>query len=70
MKATTLKELGWIHDCDVFGVLYDTSNDADRSIKMTMSCPKDLGYEPWAGKNLTLIATGVALMDFITHNVV
>ena len=36
MQATTLKELEWIHDCALLGVLYDTSSDAGQSIRLTM----------------------------------
>jgi hypothetical protein len=69
MQATTLKELEWIHDCALLGVLYDTSSDAGQSIRLTMRCPTDLGYAPWAGKTLVLAAIDVAMSKHIVCGV-
>ena len=69
MQSTTLKELEWIHDCALLGVLYDASSDAGRSIKLTMRCPTDLGFAPWEGKNLQLVAVDIALMKLIVCGV-
>jgi hypothetical protein len=69
MQPTTLKELGWIHDCALLSILYDTSSDAGQSIRLTMRCPTDLGYAPWEGKNLVLAAIDVAMSKHVVCGV-
>jgi hypothetical protein len=69
MQPTTLKELEWIHDCVLLNVLYDASSDAGRSIKLVMRCPTDLGYAPWEGKRLQIVAADVALMKHVLWGV-
>jgi hypothetical protein len=69
MQPTTLKELEWIHDCVLTSLLYDISNDAGRSLKLTMRCPEDLGYAPWNGKTLVLTAIDVAIGSFFVCSV-
>jgi hypothetical protein len=65
MQPTTLKGLEWVHDCVLQSVLYDTLENADRSIKITMRCPLDLGYAPWEGKSLALISINVAVSKHV-----
>src|ERR1700722_2618026 len=61
MRSISMDQLRWIHDCTLLKMVYDASSDAGRSIMLIMSCPRDLGYEPWNSRNLTLIATKVAM---------
>src|SRR5580658_3324914 len=63
MQSISMDELRWIHDCTLLKMVYDASSDAGRSVTLIMRCPRDLGYEPWNGKNLTLIATKVAMAN-------
>jgi hypothetical protein len=63
MQSITLQELEWIHDCVLFDVVYDAAKDSVRSVKLTMDCPRDLGYAPWEGKKLVLFANDVWLMN-------
>ena len=58
---TTFKELEWLHDCDLLDIVFDTSDDAGRVVRWTLRCPEDLGYSPWNGKELVLVATDVAM---------
>jgi hypothetical protein len=60
MQPATLKELEWLHDCDLLSVLYDTSGEPGQSIRLRMRCPADLGYTPWDGRILVLVAIDVA----------
>ena len=69
MQSTTLKELEWIHDCVLTDVLYDASSESVRSIKLSMRCPTDLGYAPWDGKGLVLVAIDVAVSKHIVWGV-
>jgi hypothetical protein len=69
MQTTTLDELKWMHDCTVQHVVYDASGDAARSVKIAMYCPLDLGYEPWAGKKVTLVAGRVAFARHLVWGV-
>ncbi len=69
MQPTTLKELEWIHDCTLITVVYDASNDTSQSIKLTMRCPHDLGYSPWQGKTIQLVAVDVALVKYLVFGV-
>ena len=65
MRPTTLKELEWIHDCLLLNALYDASSESGRSITLTMRCPTDLGYAPWAGRSLVLAAIDIAVSQHI-----
>src|SRR5215211_4184530 len=69
MQSTTLEELEWLHDCALLSVMYDTSSEAGQSIRLTMRCPVDLGYAPWAGKNLVLAAIDVAMSNHVVCGV-
>jgi hypothetical protein len=61
MRPTTLKELEWIHDCVVSNIVYDASASfGRRALRISMKCPVDLGYEPWGGKSMALVASDVA----------
>ena len=60
MRPTTLDELAWLHDCVLWELSYDTSETSSRSIKLRLQCPSDLGYAPWEGKELLLVAGDVA----------
>jgi hypothetical protein len=51
------EELGWIHDCSLSRITYIGSDP--REITIEISCPADLGYPPWEGKTVEVIATGV-----------
>jgi len=59
MEPTTLKQVEWIHDCVVRNIVYDASK-AERSLSISMDCPHDLGYQPWAGRRIVLTAVDVA----------
>ena len=59
MRATSLDELAWLHDCDVTKIAYDFTREDGKSIALTMRCPEDLGYAPWEGKTLTLVLVDV-----------
>jgi hypothetical protein len=65
MGPTTLKQVEWIHDCVVHKIVYDASRTV-RSLSISMDCPGDLGYEPWAGRRIVLTAIEVAA---IRHSV-
>jgi hypothetical protein len=65
MPLTTLKELEWIHDCVVTKITYENESEKERSIRLEMECPFDLGYAPWQGKHLILIISGVAASKHI-----
>jgi hypothetical protein len=69
MQSTTLKELRWIHDCILHSITYDASSGSGRSIRIAMRCPPDLGYAPWEGKNLVLVAIDVALSKHFVRGV-
>lgn len=69
MEATGLKELEWIHDCVLNHILYDTSSRAGRSIKLAISCPTDLGYARWAGKDIVVVAIDVAVSKHVVWGV-
>ena len=63
MRLTTLKELEWMHDSVVSSIVYDASASGGcRELRISMTCPSDLGYEPWAGKSVVLVATDVAAL--------
>jgi|ERR1700722_15067311 hypothetical protein len=59
---STLAELGWIHDCVVSRISYDPFGDGGRSIEFEVSCPDDLGYPPWEGRNLIVVTGNVAVV--------
>jgi hypothetical protein len=59
MRAITMKDLEWVHDCVLMDVIYDASSDAGRLVKWRMRCPHDLGYTPWDGKEIVLLAADV-----------
>jgi hypothetical protein len=69
MRTTTLQELAWLHDCVLMSVLYDATSDADRSIGLMIRCPSDLGYAPWNGRELTVVAVDVAMLRHIAWGV-
>jgi len=62
MQKIIVDELAWIHDCVLLNVVYDASGDGGRTVKWTIRCPEDLGYAPWQGKDLVLIAVDVAML--------
>ena len=59
----------WIHDCDLLALLYDASSESSRLVKVTVRCPANLGYSPWEGKTLQLVAVDVALMKHVVCGV-
>jgi hypothetical protein len=61
MQAISLDELRWIHDCTLLKIVYDASSSDGRSVTMSILCPRDLGYEPWNGRHLTLVSTKLAM---------
>jgi hypothetical protein len=65
MESTTLKELEWLHDSIVFSVIYDASNSLGRMVKLAIRCPADLGFAPWEGKTLVLVATDVVVSKHV-----
>src|SRR5277367_1744931 len=65
MQAITMKDLEWLHDCVLLDVIYDASSDAGRLVKWRMRCPDDLGYTPWNGKELVLLALDVYMLQHI-----
>ena len=65
METITLKELAWLHDCVLLDVTYDASSEAGRLVKWRMRCPADLGYAPWNGKELVLLAVDVYMLRHI-----
>lgn len=69
MQTVTLNDLAWIHDCVLLNVSYDASSDAGRTVKWTIRCPEDLGYAPWQGRDLVLIAVDVAMLRHIAWGV-
>ena len=62
MQPVTLKELEWIHDCVLLAMTYDATDPDGRAVTWTLRCPTDLGYPPWDGKELALVAVDVALL--------
>lgn len=63
MKPTTIEELAWIHDCDLLHLIYNAPGSGPRSIELTFDCPPDLGYAPWEGKRLVLVAAHVFVSE-------
>ncbi len=59
MQLTTLEELEWIHDCELLHLTYNAPGSGPRSIELTFDCHPDLGYAPWEGKRLVLVAVDV-----------
>ncbi len=59
MRATSLEEVAWLHDCDVTKIAYEFTRDDGKSIALTMRSPDDSGYAPWEGKTLTLVLVDV-----------
>jgi hypothetical protein len=68
MQRTTLQELEWIHDCVIYNIVYGSEPNG-RSIKLSMRCPADLGYAPWEGENLVLVAIDVAMSQHVMWGV-
>ena len=56
MKSTTIEELQWLHDSDVFKIECDTSQNSGWSISLTMHGHPDSGYAPWEGRHLIVKA--------------
>src|ERR1043166_7436912 len=56
--------LDWLHDCDLQELQYDVSNPDERTLRLELICPEDLGYPPWEGKTLELKAMGVLLFRY------
>jgi len=70
MRSTTLiTELNWIHDCTVLSIMYRPSSGQLPSIRLAIRCPNDLGYAPWEGKDLTLVAIDVAMSKHVVCGV-
>lgn len=70
MQPTTIKELQWLHDSDVLNIEYDFTNERAWSIRLTLSCPTDLGYAPWEGRVLVLLAADVVRSNHSVCSVV
>lgn len=68
MRQTTVEELAWIHDSTLRDILYDFGQDA-RFIRLRMRCPADLGYAPWEGKDLVLVAIDVVMSQHVVWGV-
>ncbi len=69
MRPTTIKELDWLHDSHVLSISYDTAGETDWPIRLTLLCPTDSGYPPWAGKHLVLVATDVVRSQHVVCQV-
>lgn len=69
MQTITVTELAWLHDCVLLNVVYDASSDAGRIVKWMIRCPEDLGYTPWQGRDLVLIAVDVAMLRHLAWGV-
>jgi hypothetical protein len=63
VEIVTLKELEWIHDCIVSVVAYNAGGN-EKLINIAMSCPDDLGFAPWEGRQLELVAVDVAIANY------
>ncbi|MBS1910950.1 MAG: hypothetical protein JST22_03095 [Bacteroidetes bacterium] len=65
MQSTTLDELGWLHDAEVFNITYDASRNNGRLLRIAMRCHDDAGYPPWNGKYLVLVAVDIVAVNHI-----
>src|SRR5512143_3865422 len=51
-------------------MVYEPDAPSGRTLSLTLTCPHDLGYEPWNGKRIVLRATDVHAMQLFTWPVV
>ena len=65
MQLTTLEELRWIHDCELLHLIYNAPGSGPRSIELTFDCPPDLGYAPWEGRRLVLVAVDILVSEHV-----
>ena len=56
----------YLHDCDLERMVYEPDAPSGRTLSLTLTCPHDLGYEPWNGKRIVLRATDVHAMQLFT----
>jgi len=57
-----MRDLERIHDCKLLRMTYEPKDDGRRSLHLLISCPDDLGYEPWDGQNLQIMLSDVAAL--------
>lgn len=65
MCPTNFAELGWLHDSIVHSIEYDASGAAGRDVRISITCPRDIEYTQWAGKDLLLVARDVLAMKHL-----
>jgi hypothetical protein len=57
--------MGWLHDCVVSSVVYEPIDQDTPSLSLHVECPGDLGYPPWEGKKLHIVASGLAMLKLV-----
>lgn len=62
MNDLSLDRLASLHDSIVHQISYDATDAGAREVRISMTCPKKIGFAPWAGKHLILIAHDVLAM--------
>src|SRR5262245_37577850 len=58
-------ELEYLHDCALLEIKYDLTDAANRRLMLVVEAPDDLGYQPWEGKTLSIMAAGVYLFHYM-----
>jgi hypothetical protein len=62
MRVDDFRELGYLHDADVFRVIWDVSQPGNRVLALEMRCHPDAGHPRWNGKAVRVTAEGVFLL--------
>lgn len=70
MQATSVEEMEWLHDCWVSAVVYEPADQDSPSLTLHLKCIEDLGYPPWDGKKLRIVASGLVMLRLVGWGVI